>query len=174
MGPFEREFLPYYQQWINDFEVTRYFLSWLGPRMREEREAWYARLSQGDATGVDFLMYERATMRPIGYTTLEDIDYFHRCANYGILIGEKDCWNKGYGTEATRLMLAYAFRTLHLHNVMLKVDSGNERAIRAYVRAGFREIGRRREVRWVDGVIMDQVFMDCLATDFASNPPSIS
>ena len=72
-------------------------------------------------------------------------------AKFGILIGEKDCWGKGYGTETALLMLDYGFTGLGLHNIMLRTDSFNERGVGAYLRAGFREIGRRREAVRVAG-----------------------
>ena len=86
---------------------------------------------------------------------------------------EVDCWGKGYGTEATRLVLDYAFSGLGLHNVMLNVFASNERAIRAYTRAGFREIGRRRQAHRIAGDPEDIVLMDCLATEFEGpiSPP---
>ena len=65
-------------------------------------------------------------------------------------------------------MLDYAFSALGLHNVMLRAFAFNERAIRAYVRAGFREIGRRRESHRLGNRVFDEVLMDCLATDFRS------
>jgi RimJ/RimL family protein N-acetyltransferase len=66
------------------------------------------------------------------------------------------------------LLLDYAFSVLGLHNVMLDVAGYNERAIRAYRRAGFREIGRRRQSYRLGDRVYDQVFMDCLATEFES------
>jgi RimJ/RimL family protein N-acetyltransferase len=84
------------------------------------------------------------------------------------MIGEKECWGKGYGTETTTLMLDYGFTLLGLHNICLSVFSFNERGIRAYTRAGFREIGRRREAICLAGRAHDIVFMDCLASEFQS------
>ena len=63
-------------------------------------------------------------------------------------------------------MLDYGFTTLGLHNVMLIVDSENRWAIRAYLRAGFKDIGRRREARRTGEQRSDDIYMDCLATDF--------
>jgi RimJ/RimL family protein N-acetyltransferase len=88
--------------------------------------------------------------------------------DFAIGIGEKDCWGKGCGTEATRLILDYGFNALGLHNIRLTVHGANERAIRAYSRAGFRVIGRRREVVMRGGRRDDLVYMDCLATEFES------
>ena len=87
----------------------------------------------------------------------------------GVGIGEHDCWGKGYGTEATRLILDYAFTVLGLHNVMLRVFSYNERAIRSYRKVGFKEMGRRRQAQRIGGQTYDVVYMDCLATDFTGS-----
>jgi RimJ/RimL family protein N-acetyltransferase len=169
LGPFVRGDLALYHRWINDFEVTRYYLDTPRPQTLEERAGWYERMSVGDLYNIDFLIYELATMRPIGRVGLEDISYQHRRASFGILIGEKECWGKGYGTEATRLTLDYGFRLLGLHNIMLSVSSANTPAIRAYTRAGFRVIGARRECRREGDHTLDSIFMDCLATEFESS-----
>ena len=65
-------------------------------------------------------------------------------------------------------MLDYGFNGLGLHNIMLTAFSFNERGLRAYTRAGFREIGRRREAFRLSGDAYDVVYMDCLATEFES------
>jgi len=114
------------------------------------------------------VIYERATMRPVGGVNLHAIDHRHRTAELGIYVGETDCWGKGYGTEATMLVLDYGFNALGLHNIMLRVFSHNPRAIRAYEKAGFRVIGRRREAHRHGGEVHDDIYMDCLSTEFAS------
>ena len=157
---------PCITRWINDFEVTRYYLDTPRPQTLEERAAWYERMSASNLNDIDFAIYELATMRSIGRVGLEDISYQHRRASFGILIGEKECWGKGYGTEATRLTLDYGFRLLGLHNIMLSVSSANTAAIRAYTRAGFHVIGARRECRREDDQTLDNIFMDCLSTEF--------
>jgi RimJ/RimL family protein N-acetyltransferase len=166
LGPFVRDDLALHHSWINDFEVTRYYLDTPRPQTLEERAAWYERMSAGDPYNIDFLIYELATMRPIGRVGLEDISYQHRRASFGIMIGEKDCWGKGYGTEATRLTLEYGFRQLGMHDIMLSVSSANGGAIRAYTRAGFHVIGARRECRRESDSVLDSIFKDCLAIEF--------
>jgi diamine N-acetyltransferase len=165
LGPIRRDLVAVYQRWINDFEVLRTLgARGLQPQTAESELAWYERMAVSE-TDVAFTMYERSSLRPIGNVGLHQIDHYNRTAIFGIVIGEKDCWGKGYGTEATRLVLDYAFTGLGLHNVMLNVFATHERAIRAYRRAGFREIGRRRQSHRVAGDLEDIVFMDCLATD---------
>ena len=65
-------------------------------------------------------------------------------------------------------MLDYAFTALGLPNVMLTVYEFNRIGIRAYEKAGFRELGRRRQCRMMGGNLWDEVYMDCLSTEFES------
>lgn len=167
LGPQRRDLLPLYQRWINDFEVTRTLHVGAYPITAEAEEAWYERVTKSERDAV-FVVYERATMRPIGNTGLHRIDRGNRTAEFGIVIGEKDCWGKGYGTEATALVLDYGFNWLGLHSIILSVYSANERAIRAYTRAGFRPIGRWREAVRRGGRAYDLILMDCLASEFES------
>lgn len=169
LGTLRRDLIPLYQRWFGDFEVgAPYFLGTLVPETSEGAEERYERYTRlpGAARAVAFTIYERATMRPIGTTNLSEIDHYNRTASFGISIGEKDCWGKGYGTEATRLMLDYAFTLLGLHAVHLTVFEYNERAIRAYRRAGFQPVGRWREAKRFAGRAYDVICMDCLATEF--------
>jgi hypothetical protein len=119
LGALVRSDLALYYLWISDFAVTRYYLDTPRPQTQEERAAAYERLGSGDLHNTDFAISELATMRPIGRVGLEDINYQRRRASFGVLIGEKDCWGKGYGAEAMRLTLEYGFRLLGLYNIML-------------------------------------------------------
>jgi RimJ/RimL family protein N-acetyltransferase len=169
LGPVRQDLVPLYTRWLNDFEVLRTRKFTWRPLAAEAGEAWYAQVAPEQNVGqVTFTIYERTTLRPLGLTMLFDIDYFSRTAEYAIAIGEKDCWGKGYGTETTVLMLDYAFTGLCLHHVRLRTVSFNERGIRAYTRAGFRQAGRLREAHRFGGRAFDVVLMDCLATEFQS------
>ncbi len=99
---------------------------------------------------------------------MQGIDYRNRSATFGIVIGEPDARGKGCGTETTRLMLDYAFTALGLHSVMLTVYEFNLAGQRAYTRAGFRPFGRRRQCRMMGGRLWDEIYMDCLASEFTS------
>lgn len=167
LGPQRRDLLPLYQIWLNDFAVMAPLGAPLRPVTAEAEEATYAQTSNNEHEAW-FTVYERTTTRPIGIAGLRDIDHRHRTAELVIFLGEKECWGKGYGAEATRLILDYGFTALGLVNIMLRVYSFNERAIRAYRRAGFREIGRRRGAYRLAGQAHDIIFMDYLATEFES------
>ena len=168
LGPIRRDLIPLYQRWLNDFGTLRTLGAIPpGPMTLEAETAWYEHASSGQG-GPHFTIYERPTGRPIGTTGLRDIDDRHGTASFGILIGEPDARGRGRGTETTRLVLDYAFTALGLHNVMLTCFEFNLAGHRAYLKAGFREIGRRRQCRRMGGRLWDEVYMDCLATDFTS------
>jgi RimJ/RimL family protein N-acetyltransferase len=97
------------------------------------------------------------------------VDRHHGTADFALVIGEPDAWGRGYGTEATRLTLAYAFDVLGLYNVYLVVYANNARGIRAYERAGFKRIGVRRGAHKLGRRRYDEIHMDAVADDF---PPS--
>ncbi len=166
LGPLRRDLLPTYQRWVNDFTVLRGLAIPPAPMTLEEEAAWYDH-GQG-ANRVQFTIYERETWRPLGNTSWHEINYRHRTASFGIFIGESDARGKGYGTEATRLMLDYAFTGLGLHSVLLTVYAFNLGAQRTYEKAGFTLVGRRRQCHMMGGVLWDEIYMDCLASDFES------
>jgi RimJ/RimL family protein N-acetyltransferase len=168
LGPLRRELLPLYQRWINDFAALR-TLGALPPRPTTlEQEADWLDAEQ-ERGSIRFTIYERTTWNPIGNTALHAIDHRNRTAVFGILIGEREARGRGFGTETARLMLDYAFTAIGLHSVMLTCAEFNEAGRRAYEKAGFREFGRRRQCRWLNGRLWDDIYMDCLATEFTSS-----
>jgi RimJ/RimL family protein N-acetyltransferase len=164
LGPLRRDLITTYHRWNNDFGMTRTLRS-SGPVTVEQVAASFDQLNQ-DECSANFTIYERATWRPIGNTALIDLDWRARTAEFILFIGEGDCRGKGYGTEAARLMLDYAFTALGLHSVWLRVYAFNLAGQRAYEKAGFRVVGRRRECQLMGGKLWDVVHMDCLAREF--------
>jgi len=163
LGPIRRDLIATYQRWFNELQVTRTLDLPIRPVTFEDESSWFERAVTG-ATVV-FTIYELETMRPIGNLDLRNIDHYNGIAEYGIAIGEVDTWGKGYGTEATRLMLSYAFDVLGLHNVWLAVYANNLGAVRAYERAGFKRAGVRRGGIRIGRIRYDIIYMDATADD---------
>ena len=166
LGPLRRDSWPLYMKWFNDFEYLR-TTAQVRPTTLEALEAEFGASSKHEDE-IELVIYELATLRPIGGINLHRINHFHRRAEFGIGIGEKDCWGKGYATEATRLMLDYGFTILGLNTISLWVLRYNQRAIRAYRRAGFREGGRWRQAYRLGNQAHDIIYMDCLTDEFES------
>ncbi len=80
----------------------------------------------------------------------------------GIGIGEREYWGNGYGTDAMRAILHFAFTELNLYRVSLNVFEYNPRAIRSYEKAGFVAEGRQRQVLNRDGRRWDVIYMGIL------------
>ena len=168
LGPLRRDLLPIYQRWINDFGTARYVSNLPLPMSEESELSWYEAATR-DHTSPGFTIYERGSGLPIGTTTLHNVNHRHGSADWGIMIGEAVARGKGYGTETARLMLDYAFTALGLSNVMLTVLEVNVAGRRAYEKAGFREIGRRRQAHALGHRRCDVIYMDCVSSDFTSS-----
>ena len=113
-----------------------------------------------------FSIVDQATGDMIGRGMLFGIDHVNRNAMLGILIGEQEYWGRGYGQEATRLLVEYGFGLLNLNSIMLGTFAFNKRARHCYERVGFKEIGRRRQARIIGGKKVDAILMDILADEF--------
>ncbi len=170
LGPLRKSLIPTYTRWYNDFNTLRTLGAMPVPLEVELEEKWYERVIQRGETEIAFTVYQRDTMRPIGNTGLNDIDYRNRTAEFGITIGEPEARGKGYGTETTQLMLGYAFTALGIHNVKLTVHAYNLAGIRAYTRAGFKQYGRRREKILMGGKRWDEIHMECLSSERGPSP----
>jgi RimJ/RimL family protein N-acetyltransferase len=152
-------------RWYADPEIARLARYQATPMRPEEIERFFA----GRVVGPDALamaVHELPTDRLIGTCAFSQLDGENGSALYHITIGEQDAWGKGFGTEATRLMLDHAFGTLGLHRIALYVFEFNERAIRAYRNAGFVIEGRSRESIWRDGRWWDELAMSVLESDW--------
>lgn len=164
LGPLRRDLAPVYQRWVTDVRVHRTLaLPGLPMSLEAELDWLDGALKSRDAV---FTIYELASTRPIGNAGLHAIDHSDGTAEFGILIGEPDVWGKGYGTESTRLMLSYGFDVLGLHHIRLEVYANNERAWRAYERAGFRRAGVLRQAKRIGRERVDVILMDVLSDEF--------
>lgn len=147
-----------YARWMNDPEVVRYtesrFATHTIPGIRSFIE------STNDAGDSIFLaITTRAGQRHIGNIKLGPIQARHRCADIGIIIGEKDCWGRGYATEAIERLARHAFDELGLHKLTAGCYACNEGSRRAFEKAGFQLDGHRRadylcEGAWVDTLLL--------------------
>lgn len=167
LGPLRPELYPLHTRWVNDTEVGWNVFGLPQTRTLQQESEWLDAELQ-DPHSLYFLIYAQDRWRPIGVTSLTAIDFRRGTATFRILIGDPADRGNGFGTEVARLMLEHAFNVLSLHNIMLTVFGFNLAGQRAYAKAGFREIGRRRECVPRDGQLWDEVFMECLSTEFTS------
>ena len=168
LRPLERGDLPRFVRWFADPEV-RWHLSIYLPFSLAQEEQWFDGLLDRLKSEQTVLMAIETTDGVlIGNVGLDAINWKNRNAELGIVIGEKEYWNQGYGTDAIRTMLQVAFGQMNLHRVFLRVDADNPRGIRCYEKVGFRLEGTYREAAYRDGAYRDQHMMGILETEFGS------
>ena len=164
LRPLEPADAPVIAPWLNDQEVTRFTLQYRPMTLAREQEflAQAGNSEKNLALGI----VPRASDRLIGVTGLHLMDFRQRHCSFGIILGVKEEWNKGYGTEATRLIVDHAFRTLNFNRVWLHVHEFNERGVRTYEKAGFRKEGRLRQDCYRDGRYWDTLVMGILRAEW--------
>ena len=147
--------------WLNDPDVTRFMLQGVFPTTAEANAEFYDSVA---TSCIDLVLsiVQRAKQRHVGNVGLHRIDPIHRVAEFGILIGERDAWGRGIGTEATRLICAHGFNRLNLARIWLGVMDGHHGAIKCYERVGFRIEGRMRQEIARDGQRIDKLIMGLL------------
>ena len=151
-----------YAEWLNDLEVTSNLTLYGSVINTETERSFLERLSREH----NYSIIDMGTDKLIGTCGFVEVDHLNQKAETGIFIGDRNYWNKGYGTESLRLLLDYGFRALNLHNVMLKAYAFNERAIKTYEKIGFKIIGKRREALKRGNEMFDDIYMDILPGDF--------
>lgn len=162
LSPMNLDDAELYAKWMNDKIVTENIGSYTKMISTLSERQWLEK----ESTDYNFAIVLKEDDRLIGNISLMDLDGINQTAELGVFIGEKADRNKGYGKESIKLILDYGFNTLNLNNIILKVYSFNEKAIKTYKKIGFKEIGTRRKCRYKDGKVYDEVFMDILKDEF--------
>ncbi len=124
--------------------------------------SWSTNASSGN---VGFSVVDRHTDELLGHVVLYGAALPVRAGTFAVMIGA-DHVNRGYGTDAVRLMTDFGFRELGLNRIELRVFAYNERARAVYRKIGYREEGVRREVAFHAGVFHDEVVMSLLAREW--------
>jgi RimJ/RimL family protein N-acetyltransferase len=162
----QREDLPRICAFNNDVEVE--IAGGGDPPMPQSLARLQAEFDQKAATGgrdgAQFAIEAGGIL--IGICGLHNISEIDRTTELGITIGDKDYWGKGYGRDAVRVLLDYAFRLRNMRKVFLRVWGNNERGIRAYRACGLVEEGRLRAHVWSAGQYVDLVFMGVLRDEW--------
>jgi len=159
----EREDLESCHRWFNDEEVTKYLLR-NDPLPMVEEEKWFEEMV-ADKSRLVFAIEDEGGQH-IGNVGFHDIDFRNGKATIGIVIGEKDRWDKGYGSEAIRVLLRYAFKELRLYRVGSSAFAENLRSIRCQEKCGFVREGVRRGAIFRSGEHQDVILFGILRDEF--------
>jgi RimJ/RimL family protein N-acetyltransferase len=155
-------------QWWGDSEYARQLdsdpaLPKSAKRAKEDIQKW---MENESPDTFEFMIRTLADDRLIGFIGLDGIRWTHGDTFVGIGIGDPEYRGNGYGTDAMRLILRYAFTELNLHRISLDVFEYNLRAIRSYEKAGFVVEGRQRQALSRDGRRWDVIYMGILREEW--------
>ena len=162
---------PLFAGWQRDSEYARMLDSdpvhlWSSGQNQE----WLEKQQKEDGfEGIQFMIRTLDDDKPIGFIDLGGISWHNGSGWVGIGIGERAYWDKGYGTDAMRIMARYAFEELGLNRLNLNVFSYNTRAIHVYEKIGYQVEGRIPEVLHREGQRWDLIFMGLLREEFSGS-----
>lgn len=148
LRPFSKTEVPTLTRWMNDPEVRR-FITMVLPQTEQQEEKWFEKLGSDDKNIV--LAIETKEGQLIGSMGVHQIHWQDRVCTTGAVIGEKEYWGKGFGTDAKMILLDYIFNTLNLHKVCSGVIAFNKRSLQYSLHCGYKIEGRRKEHIFRDG-----------------------
>lgn len=166
LRPAERDDLETFVRWFADAEVTRH-LTFRAPISVAMEEKWFEGMVERQGkTDYHFVICLIDGDRPIGTAGLHGLDLENGGAEFGISIGEKTEWNRGYGTDTLNAICDFGFGSLRLERIDLLVYEENARAIRSYEKAGFQHEGRLRNAHFGEGHHTDVLIMSLLRDEW--------
>lgn len=143
-----------YLQWLNDEEVCRFNSHAVFPNSEQKMKAYFNSL-QTSQHQVALAIIDNETDKHIGNVSLQNINWVSRNAEFAILLGDKEFWRGGFGTEAAKLIVEYGFRRLNLHRIYCGTIQGNEGMIKLAAKLHMKEEGRRRQAVYKNGTYLD-------------------
>lgn len=166
LRPIKLSDAPNYLRWLNDKKVIRYLLAQQGVTMAKEK-AYIKGILKKDSRNNNFAIINEDG-KHIGSASLDKVDTQHKSALFGIVIGEKNEWGKGYAQECVKILADYLFKKLKFNRLTLHVASENKPAIAAYTKAGFVQEGLLRRAEWnlVTKKFQDTIVMSILRSDW--------
>lgn len=154
-----------YLSWLNNPDITKYMMNSTRPTTKKDIMSYYNKLKKSK-DDLFLAVCLNKNKKHIGNVRLGPINRFHRRSEFGIMIGDKKSWGKGYAYEATSLILRYAFNELNMNRINIGVIDGNARAFKLYKKLGFKKEGVIRKNFYLDGKYLDSIKMGILKEEF--------
>ena len=152
-------------RWANNPDVVPY---WYGKKrtMKQIKDDWKPHyFSDKDPYSGRCFAIE-VNDEPVGMVNYNKIDRDNKSVDMDIMIGQKEYWDKGYGTEALKTFCGFLFSKFNLNRIWLGSYAYNLRAIRAYEKSGFKKEGIMREDALINGKFVDSVLLSILRKEF--------
>ncbi len=153
-----------YLSWFYDKEVQQHLVTGLMPVTLDDLHQYFKNTKNNR---VFLAIHLKDDLRHIGNIKLDDIDHYHGLAEYGILMGDKNEWGKGYAKQASAAIIDYGFKQLNLRKITLGVNAENIVAVHLYEKLGFAKEALFKEHWYRDGKYQDIIRMGLLARIWA-------
>ena len=151
--------------WLNDPVVTKYQNKGIIPNTKEKQDEYYNLMTNSD-NDIILAIVEKKTHKHIGSVGLHKIDWIHRSAELGIIIGEREYWGKRYGKIVWNLITGYGFNVLNLHRIYAHIIKKNLASIKSAKASGFKVEGELRDVFYKNGKYYSVLLMSVLEDEF--------
>ena len=163
--PGEKELEGNWHDWLNDLDVTKYQNKGIFYNTREKQREYCNKMANSE-NDVLFAIIDKETDTHIGCVGLHNIDWVHRSANLGIIIGEKRFWDRGYGKKAWNMITYHGLFVLNLHRIYADVMVENVASIICAEYSGFRREGVVLDKYFKNGEYHDAVMLSVLKKEF--------
>ena len=147
-----------YHKWMNDPQVTKFLANGVQSHSIESLLEYVQAMDKAPMTHF-MAIIDRESNRHIGNVKLGPINTVHKRGDIGIIIGEKDCWGKGFATATISLVKQFAFDHLNLHKLTAGCVEMNTGSLIAFQRNGFLIEGKRIEQFFLDGSYRDSIIL---------------
>tara|TARA_B100000686_G_scaffold197358_1_gene204192 strand:- start:96 stop:668 length:573 start_codon:yes stop_codon:yes gene_type:complete len=137
-------------RWFNDAEVTRFEDKGYFANSIDKQTSYFENISQSN-TDVVLAIIHNQSNKHIGNVGLHRINWIHRTAILGIVIGEKEFWGKGYGKQSWKLITQYGIEVLNLNKITATMIEGNSRSLACALASGFDIEGTQKEQMYKHG-----------------------
>lgn len=152
-----------YVTWLSDSEVTKFLGTNFDLTLEQEKE--FIKKIKNNPDQLFWAIYTKSG-KHIGNTSLNKISQTNQSAIWGIVIGDKNEWDKGYGTDTLKTVIKYFFEKLKLNRFELAVYKNNKRALKSYLRCGLKKEGLKRQSHIIQGRILDDYIMSMLKSEY--------
>jgi RimJ/RimL family protein N-acetyltransferase len=148
-----------YINWMQDDEVMQFTESRFDAYTLEDLKEYVKNVTHKDFF---FGIFLKESGEHIGNIKIGGIDEIHRFADMGLIIGNKQMWGKGYGTETIQLATYIAFEELNLNKLIAGIYSNNMASYAAFMKAGYKEAGRLKKHYFYKGTYVDKIYVETL------------
>lgn len=155
-----------YLNWLNDIDVVETIASpqLLFPKRKAFIESSFQRFCSPECVG--FFIRHKDKNELLGTAKLDKLSLFHRSAEDGIMIGNKNYWNRGIGYQTYRILLQYAFETLGFYRITGGCNEHNTGMIKIFEKCGYKQEAILRKADLIRGERSDHYLYGILASDY--------